>query len=76
MALTLILTDVDSRLSRQGTPTNTWSVHRPTYDVEYVDDTLLLGLTTPQLEQMLHAIEQESVPYGEAEFVKNEVANK
>ena len=57
--LTVILQDVDDRLRRQGTPTKTWSVHNPTYDVN-----LLLGLTTPQSEQMLRAIEKEAVCYG------------
>ena len=61
---TVILKDVDDTLRRQATPTNTWSVHHPTYDVEYAEDTLLLGLTTPQLEQMLRAVEKEAIWYG------------
>ena len=64
MLLTVILKDVDDLLRRQGTPTNTWSINHPTFDVEYADDTLLIGLTTPQLEQMLRAIETDALCYG------------
>ena len=64
MLLTVILKDVDDLLRRQGTPTNTWSINHPTFDVEYADDTLLIGLTAPQLEQMLRAIETEALCYG------------
>ena len=54
-----MLEDVDGALLDQGVATNIWSVNYPTYDVEYADDTLLLGLTTPQLENMLHQVERE-----------------
>ena len=48
----------------QGTPTNTWSVARPTHDIEYADDTLLMALTTAQLQSILHALEFEADLYG------------
>ena len=43
--LTLILHDVDGHLLSKGTPCNTWSVGNPTFDLEYADDTLLMGVT-------------------------------
>ena len=36
-----------------GTPTNTWLVGKPTYDLEYADDTLLFGINTDVLEDYL-----------------------
>ena len=56
--------DTENRLLRTGTPTNTWSVGKPIFDIEYADDTLLFGITTPQLESMLHALEHEAMVYG------------
>ena len=61
---TVLMHDTENRLLRTGTPTNTWSVGKPIFDIEYADDTLLFGITTPQLESMLHALEHEAVVYG------------
>ena len=34
------------------------------YDLEYADDTLLMALTTPQLQSMLSALESVAQEYG------------
>ena len=52
-----------SRLAK-GIPTNTWSVGKPVYDLEYADDTLLLGKTTTQLQSYLAELEQQASLYG------------
>ena len=64
LLLTVLMHDTENRLLRMGTPTNTWSVGKPIFDIEYADDTLLFGITTPQLESMLHALEHEAMVYG------------
>ena len=64
LLLTVLMHDTENRLLRTGTPTNTWSVGKPIFDIEYADDTLLFGITTPQLESMLHALEHEAMVYG------------
>ena len=64
MVLTVVLADVDQQLLSNGTPTNTWSVGKPVFDLEYADDTLLLALTTTQLQHMLHALEEQADLYG------------
>ena len=64
MVLTVNLADVDETLRRQGVPTNTWSVGKPTYDVEYADDTPLLALTTSQLQSLLQSVQSAASPYG------------
>ena len=64
MVLTVILADVDLALLSNGTPTNTWSVGKPIFDLEYADDTLLLALTTTQMQLMLHALEEQADLYG------------
>ena len=64
MVLTVLTEDVDQALLRAGIPTNTWSVNRPIFDVEYADDTLLLGVTIPQLQSILHQVEKEAALYG------------
>ena len=56
--------DAENRLLRTGTPTNTWSVGKPIFDIGYADDTLLFGIATPRLESMLHALEHEAMVYG------------
>ena len=56
--------DVDDALLTAGTPMNTWSVAHPHYDLRNADDTLLLALTTPQLQKFLHTVETESELYG------------
>ena len=47
MVLSVVLSDVDTRLRTHGTPTNTWSIGQPTYDLEYADDTLLFFALAP-----------------------------
>ena len=64
MVLTIIFEDVDYALLAQGQPVNTWSVARPVYDWEYADDTLLLSLTTTQLQRSLAALEAQAKKYG------------
>ena len=64
LLLTILMHDTENRLLRTGTPTNTWSVGKPIFDIEYADDTLLFGITTPQLESMSHALEHEAMVYG------------
>ena len=44
--------------------TNAWSVGHPVYDLEYADDTLLLSLTTPQLQSMLSVLEEQATLHG------------
>ena len=56
--------DVDDGLLRQGTPTNTWSVGKLVYDLEYADDTLLMAVTKPQAEEILKAVQVEATLYG------------
>ena len=55
---------MDWSLLSQGIPTNTWSVGKPVYDLEYADDTLLLGKTTTQLQAYLSELEQQASLYG------------
>ena len=64
MVMTVLFHDVDNRLLRQGTPTNTWSVGKPVYDLEYADDTLLMAVTKPQAEEILKAVQVEAALYG------------
>ena len=64
MVLTVILEDVDWSLLGEGVATNTWSVLRPVYDLAYADDTLLLSLTTTQMQSILTALENQATLYG------------
>ena len=64
MSVLFTFTDVDSKLRIMGTPTNTWSVGKPIYDVEYADDTLLLAVTPPQLAESLQAVQVEATLYN------------
>ena len=64
MVLTVLLDDVDWKLLSGGIATNTWSVLRPVNDLEYADDTLLLSLTTAQLQAILTALETQARLYG------------
>ena len=57
VVLSVILADMDSDLSYQGTPTNTWSVSHSVFDLEYQK-------TTGQLQQFLSALETVSSEYG------------
>ena len=54
--LTVLPADVDEELKRNGTVTNTWSVMRPTFDLEYADGTLL--------KAFLNALETQPEFYG------------
>ena len=74
LILSLVLEDTEARLMRQGTPTNTWSVGKPVFDLEYADDTLLFGISTPQIEAMLHALQTEAQNFGLAlNLAKSEI---
>ena len=64
MVLTVIMHDMDVALMSSGVATNTWSVGKPVYDVEYADDTLLLARTTTQLQAILHETEKQARLYG------------
>ena len=58
------MTDLDEHLLQTGHPSNTWSTGRPTYDLEYADDTLLKSLTIPQMQAFLTGLETEAAKYG------------
>ena len=60
MVLTVIMEDVDYTIASQGIATNTWSIGKPIYDLEYADDTLLISLTTTQMQTCLTAIETQA----------------
>ena len=64
LVLTVIFHDTDDLLMSRGIATNTWSVGYPTFDLEYADDTLLMGLTEHQLNGMLLALEEVASTYG------------
>ena len=64
MVLTVLLEDVDWGLLNKGIPTNTWSTGKPVYDLEYADDTLLIGKTTTQLQAILREVELQAQLYG------------
>ena len=59
-----MLHDLDTDLALGGTPTNVWSVAHSAYDLEYADDTLLLSITSPQLQQCLSGLEGIASEYG------------
>ena len=64
IVLTVIMEDVDWQLAAQGVARNTWSVARPTTDIEYADDTLLIARTTTQLTSLLHTLEKHAELHG------------
>ena len=64
MVLTVLFEDADWGLLEKGIPTNTWSTGKPVYDLEYADDTLLIGKTTTQQQHILHEIEAQAALYG------------
>ena len=64
MVLSVILMDVDDRLLKHGVPTNTWSVGKPIYDLEYADDTLLFGISTQVVAEYLKHLQVEATLYG------------
>ena len=55
---------LDERLVTSGIPTNNWSMGKPTYDLEYADDTLLFGVTTRALQEYLQHLQAEASLYG------------
>ena len=62
--LSVIFEDLDLVLLDKGIPTNTWSEGNPIYDLEYADDTLLMSLTTPQLQNLLQELEGAASLHG------------
>ena len=64
IVLTVIFEDLDWALLKNNIATNTWSVGKPTYDLEYADDTLLLSMTTTQLQAFLRELEAQAILYG------------
>ena len=64
IVLSVIFEDLDQVLLEKGIPTNTWSEGNPIYDLEYADDTVLISLTTPQLQNFLQELEGEASLYG------------
>ena len=64
IVLSVISHDVDQAMPSNGVPGNAWSTGHPIFDLKYADDTLLLSLTTPQLQSTLRFIETESSLYG------------
>ena len=53
-----------TRLLSTGVPTNTWSVGKPIFDVEFTDDALLVGFTTSEIQAMIQALETETKFYA------------
>ena len=64
MVMTVLMNDVDDRLITSGVPTNSWSIGKPTYDMEYADDTLLFGVTSEVVEEYLKNVQVEASLYG------------
>ena len=64
MVMTVLFHDVDTRLHGHGVPMNTWSVGKPIYDLEYADDTLLISVTPPQIQEFLRTIQVEASLHG------------
>ena len=64
IVMSVLFHDVDTRLMAHGVPCNNWSVGKPVYDLEYADDTALMALTLPQLQEFLRAVEVEASLYN------------
>ena len=62
--MTVLFRDVDTRLLAMGVSTNTWSIGKPVYDLEYADDTLLISVTPPQMEESLRTVQVEASLFG------------
>ena len=62
--MSVLMSNVDERLLATGVPTNTWSVGKPTYNLEYADDTLLFAVTASALEEYLKCVQVEASLYG------------
>ena len=56
--------EVESLLKATGVPLNTWSKYKAGFDLEYADDTLLMGQTIPQIQSIFSAVETVSARYG------------
>ena len=61
MVMTVLLADVDSRLLITGVSTNTWSVGKPLYDIEYTDE---FGVTAAAVKEYLHNVQSEPTLHG------------
>ena len=64
LTMTCLFHDVDKRLRGMGVPCNNWSIGKPIYDLEYADDTVLMGITSAQLQEFLSVIQVEAMLYG------------
>ena len=64
IVMSVIMDEVESLLKEQGVPLNTWSKYKSGFDLEYADDTLLMGQTIPQLQSIFSAVETVSSRYG------------
>ena len=67
--LSVMFEDDDAAIVEKEVAKSTWSATYLTYDVEYVDDTLLQGLTTQKKKKhththMLHQVELKERHYG------------
>ena len=62
MVMTVLFYDVHKRLRTTGVPTNTWSIGKPIYDLEYAD--VLLSVTPPEMEEFLKSVQVEASLYG------------
>ena len=60
MVQTIIFENLDWYLFNQGVATNTWSVGKPVYNLEYADDTLLMSTTTTQLTDMPQGLQTQA----------------
>ena len=64
--ITVLFSDVDKRILTTGIPTYTWSVGKPVYDLdlEYADDTSLMGITSRQTQELLRAGQVKATLYN------------
>ena len=56
--------DMEDDLYTKGIPLNSWSAAHPCCDLEYADDTLLMGRTKAQITHILHSLETAARRYG------------
>ena len=64
MVMSVMFSDIDKNLMAKGVPTNTWSTGKPVYDLEYADDTLIMALTSSQLQDLLSAVQVKATLYN------------
>ena len=55
---------MDNRIRKMGVSCNNWSIGTPVYGVEYADDTVVMGITSSQLQEFLNLIQVEEPLYG------------